>query len=55
DGDVDAADTAIEEQLTIWRQEDPGELFVRLPSVVNAALKGVQTLLSGFSRYAISY
>lgn len=55
DGDVDAADTAIEAQLTIWRQEDPGELFVRLPSVVNAALKGVQTSLSGFSRYAISY
>ncbi|MBA3496162.1 MAG: hypothetical protein H0T86_03575 [Gemmatimonadales bacterium] len=55
DGDIDADDVLIETRLTIWRQEDPGEVFVRLPSTVNPALQGVATLLRGFSRYAISY
>ncbi len=55
DGDLDAADAAIETRLTIWRQEEPGQVFLRLPSTVNPLLDGVATSLSRFSRYAISY
>lgn len=55
DGLIDAADGLIEARFTIWRQESPGQLFVRLPSIVNLLLDGVSTSLGGFSRYAISY
>lgn len=55
DGDVDAADAALELQLVVWRQETPGQLFQRLPSVVNQAVEGVQTFVPGFTRFAVAY
>ncbi len=55
DGDVDAADAALELRLFVWRQEAPGQLFLRLPSVVNPALDGVQAFVPGFTRFAVAY
>lgn len=54
DGDEDEDDDDIEVRLGIWRQELPGDPFVRL-----GTLRGddddLETDLSGFSRYAIAY
>ncbi len=55
DGVVDSADAAIEAQLAIWRQENAGEPFLRLNSLVLPSLDEAETALLGFSRYAIAY
>lgn len=55
DGDVDADDLAIESSLSVWRQEAPGQAFMRLPSVVNLALDGVLSFIPGFTRFAVAY
>lgn len=55
DGDVDADDLAIESSLAVWRQEVPGQAFMRLPSVVNLALDGALTFIPGFTRFAVAY
>ncbi len=54
-GRHDAADDSIEQHLGIWRQEAPGDQFVRLESVVTRHNNEVRTNLTGFSRYAIAY
>jgi hypothetical protein len=55
DGDVDENDHAIEVELAIWRQELPGDPFVRLGSVLVEDLEEVEVELQGFSRYALAY
>jgi hypothetical protein len=54
DGDDDEDDDEIELRLGIWRQENPGDPFVRL-----GTLRGddddLEADLTGFSRYAIAY
>jgi hypothetical protein len=55
DGGVDAADSAIEGTLSIWRQETPADPFVRLGSVLSADLDEAEAELTGFSRYALAY
>jgi hypothetical protein len=55
DGSVDAIDDSIETTLAIWRQEQPGDPFVRLVSVLSADLDEVEADLIGFSRYALAY
>jgi len=55
DGDVDEDDAAIESELAIWRQESPGDPFVRLGSVLVEDLEEVEVELQGFSRYALAY
>jgi hypothetical protein len=54
DGDDDEDDDEIEFRLGIWRQENPGDPFVRL-----GTLRGddddLEADLTGFSRYAIAY
>lgn len=55
DGSIDAYDTAIAQQISIWRQEDPSQPWFKLTSVVAPELKEVDSQLSGFTGYAISY
>jgi hypothetical protein len=55
DGVSDAEDTAIESTLAIWRQENLGDPFVRLSSVLSSDLDEVEAGLTGFSRYALAY
>lgn len=55
DGKVDAADTALVQRFSIWRQESAGQPWLKLPSVVVPNVKEVDTQLSGFTGYAISY
>jgi hypothetical protein len=55
DGIVNGVDTAIEGTLSIWRQENPGDPFVRLSSVLSLDLDEAEAELTGFSRYALAY
>jgi hypothetical protein len=55
DGVTDGADTTIEGTLAIWRQEKPGDPFVRLSSVLTLDLEEAEAELTGFSRYALAY
>jgi hypothetical protein len=55
DGDVDGDDDEIERTLAIWRQESPGDPFVRLGSLLVEDLDEIEAELEGFSRYALAY
>jgi hypothetical protein len=55
DGDVDEEDDHIKTVLGIWRQEQPGEPFVRLGSAKVEGEEELEAKLTGFSRYAIAY
>lgn len=55
DGSVDVEDDSIEGTLAIWRQENPGDPFVRLSSVLSLDLDEAEAELTGFSRYALAY
>lgn len=55
DGDVDEEDDHLETILGIWRQEQPGDPFVRLGSVKVEGQEELEAELTGFSRYAIAY
>jgi hypothetical protein len=55
DGKVDAADDAIAQQLSIWRQEGPFQPWFKVSSVVNKTAKEVNAQLNGFTGYAVEY
>ncbi len=55
DGDVDTDDDLVEQELDIWRQEAPGEPFVRVGTAKSEELEEIEADLTGFSRYAIAY
>ena len=55
DGSVDGEDDAVELLLDIWRQEAPGEPFVRVGTAKSEELEEIEAELSSFSRYAIAY
>lgn len=55
DGRVDGEDDSLESTLSIWRQEQPGDPFVRLTSVLSVELDEAEAELTGFSRYALAY
>ncbi|NNG15746.1 MAG: hypothetical protein HKM89_04635, partial [Gemmatimonadales bacterium] len=55
DGVVDQEDDDIEDILAIWRQENPGDDFIKLGSIVFEPLEDIEAELLGFSRYAIAY
>ena len=55
DGEVDVDDIELELTLAIWRQESPGDPFVRLGTVLLDDIDEVKTTLEGFSRYALAY
>ena len=55
DGDIDVEDDALELTLAIWRQENAGDPFVRLGSLLLDDLEEIDAELEGFSRYALAY
>ncbi len=56
DGSSDQQDRTIESTLLgIWRQENPGDPFVRLSSVLELEIDEATAELAGFSRYALAY
>lgn len=55
DGDVDGADTALKALLSIFRQEQPGGLWFKLPSLSIEVSDEVEADVAGFTRYAIGY
>jgi hypothetical protein len=55
DGKVDAADDAITQQLSIWRQEAPFQPWFKISSAVNKSAKEVNAQLEGFTGYAVEY
>lgn len=55
DGQVDAYDDLVANQLAIWRQETVDQPWTQLATTVTKGTREVRTLLDGFSGYAISY
>lgn len=55
DGDVDLDDETLELTIGIWRQENDGDPFARLGSLLIDDLEEVEAELQGFSRYALAY
>ena len=55
DGDVDGSDDAIATQLSIWRQEAPGQPWFKLASAVVKDSRKVEAFLAGFTGYALAY
>ena len=55
DGTTDSRDSTIEQTLAIWRQENLGDPFVRLTSVLVIESDEADAELTGFSRYALAY
>ena len=55
DGDVDTDDTAIEQVIDMWRQEQAGQDFVKLGAVKIEELDEIEAHILGFTRYAIAY
>jgi hypothetical protein len=55
DGTVNGEDDAVEGTLSIWRQEQLGDPFVRLTSILSIELDEAEADLLGFSRYALAY
>jgi hypothetical protein len=53
--EAEGVTAVIEAELGIWRQESPGDPFVRIGTVVIEDLDEVEAELTGFSRYALAY
>jgi hypothetical protein len=54
DGVVDAFDTAAEQSLAIWRQEQPGDPWTQLLVRRHAIEPEVHADIEGFTRYALA-
>mgnify|MGYP003575301059 FL=1 len=55
DGDLDAADDAIEHVLDLWRREAPGTLWFRVGSVKFEELDELDANILTFSEYAVAW
>ncbi len=55
DGEVDGEDDSVETQLDIWRQERPGDPFVRVGTGKIEDQNEIEAKLNGFSRFALAY
>jgi hypothetical protein len=54
-GRVDTNDDSVEQRLSIWRQEAPGQPWFKLSSAVATDSKRVDADLTGFTGYALAY
>ena len=55
-GETDeASDSTIVHQLSVWRQAQPADSFVKLSSTRLDVEQELEVKLNGFSRYAIAY
>jgi hypothetical protein len=55
DGDVDGEDSSAETRIAIWRQELPGQPWVRLSSRVEISLDDVEAEITSFTSYALAF
>jgi hypothetical protein len=55
DGQVTSADDAIQQQLSIWRQETPLAPWIKVSSLVVKDNKEIDAELGGFTGYAVAY
>lgn len=55
DGVVDARDDALKTQLSVWRQEGPGQPWFKVTSSVFTDLNEVEADVFGFTGYALAY
>lgn len=55
DGDVDSDDASVERLISIWRQELPGQPWVRLSSRVELSLDEVEADITSFTSYALAF
>ena len=55
DGDVDDDDLSAERRVSIWRQELPGQPWVRLSSRVEVSLNEVEADIISFTSYALAF
>jgi hypothetical protein len=55
DGDSDSNDRALEQQLAIWFQESPGQLWKRLTSLVFEDDDDVEGKVTSFTTYLVAY
>lgn len=55
DGDEDLDDDEIEQILSLFRQERPGDPWVRIGTAVIDDLEEVEADILGFTRYAVAY
>jgi hypothetical protein len=55
DGDVDAQDSTIVNVMAIWRQELPGDAYLKVGGVNVQELDEIQADITSFTRYAIAY
>ena len=55
DGDVDDDDSDAERRIAIWRQELPGQPWVRLSSRVELSLDEVEADITSFTSYALAF
>ncbi len=54
-GDAEGVTNDIEAEIAIWRQESPGQPYMRLGTVVLDGLDEAEADLLGFTRYALAY
>ena len=55
DGDMDAADAAIERTLRIWKQENTSSPWLPLTSVLNLVGDQLEADVAGFTSYVVAY
>jgi len=55
DGDVDDVDDDIELLIALWRQEQPGQSYLKIGGVTIEELDEIEADILGFTRYAIAY
>ena len=55
DGDMDSDDSHAETLLSVWRQEAPGQPWVRQVSKVEISLDEIEADITGFTGYALAY
>ncbi|MQA91725.1 MAG: hypothetical protein GEU90_16135 [Gemmatimonas sp.] len=54
DGEANADDWALASELAIWRQEEPGQAWMKLPSTVLEEEREVHADVNGFTKYALA-
>lgn len=55
DGDADSADDDLESEFSIWQQEAPGDVFLRLQGLLEIEFDEINVDILGFTRYALAY
>jgi hypothetical protein len=55
DGLVDSGDDTLKTQLSFWRQEAPGQQWLKVASDVFTDLNEVEANVFGFTGYALAY